>query len=298
MNAPVIFNRRLQKKEIDEWLNLIINSTTTGCIERHLAYSYLQLPETIAFVSSIDDEIVGGTSIYRDRIRLGMVLTSVAILEKYREICAYHVIKTSLPFMKTLTIRDVDAIITKTTNERGTGFPASFELETWMEGILKKIGFVPVGNIWSYQLENNGDLSSKSDGIPWDQEPNLEGAKQLIWNQNKTAGLTTSFIWAALDFAFNRRTLKTITVNGMTRITTSIDRINDEITLMGLLVVDPEYSNHLAVDSIADELYRNQSSYVHLPLVGEGQNNLVEMLADRINASLSKRSLTLMRKSL
>jgi hypothetical protein len=297
MNTPVMFNRRLRKQEIDEWLNLHRNSTSTGYMEQNLAYSFLQLPETIAFVSSINDEIIGGTSIYRDRTRLGMVLCSVAIQERYREICTYHVIKTSLPFMKTVAIRDVDAVITRSANERGIGFPASFELDSWMDGILKKIGFVPVGNILNYTLENVDDLNSKSNGIQWDHEPNLEGAKQLIRAQSKAAGLTTSLIWTTLDFAYNRGTLRTFSVNGSTRFAVSIDRLSN-ITLVGLLIIDPEYSTNSAVNHIADELGRGKQLSIHFPLIGEGQKNLMEILAEKLGASINKRSLTLLRKYL
>ena len=292
-----MFNRRLRKQEIVDWLNLVRNSTATGCIEQNLAYSFLQLPDTIAFVASIDDEIIGGTSIYRDRIRLGMVLSSVAIKEEYREISTFQAIKTSLPFMKTVAIRDIDAVITKSPDEKGIGFPASFELDFWMKSILEKIGFAPVGNIWSCALENNDDLIAKPNGMPWDHEPNMEGAKQLIWAQSKAAGLTTSLIWTALDFASKRGTLRTLSVNGSTRIATSIDRVCD-IVLVGLLAIDPEYSTNSAVSHIANELRREQQLSIHLPLVGEGQQDFVKLLAEELGATLKGRSLTLLRKKL
>lgn len=297
MNTPVMFNRRLREQEIEEWLNITEKSNDAGHIKRTLAKSFLQLPETIAFISSINEEIIGGTSIYRDRIRLGMVLSSVAIKKEYRETCVYQVIKTSLPFMKTVAIRDVDALIAKKGSNKGFGFPASFELSKWLESTLEMIGFMPVGNIMSYTLQKNNDSISESNGKLWDPEPNLEGAKRLIWTQSRTTGLTTSLIWTALDFAFNRGSLRTLTLNGSTRIVTSIDRLTD-IALIGLLVTNPEYSENSMLNHLVAELLRGPETCIALPLIGEGQAELVKLLANQLGASYRKQSLTLMRKRL
>jgi hypothetical protein len=297
MSTPVLFNRRLREEEIKSWIDLVNQDTSSGCISNELASSFLRLPETIAFVSTIDDDIVGGTAIFRDRVRLGMVLSSVAIRGAYRESSAYHVIKTSLPFMKTAAIRDVDAIISRDPTETSIGFPASLELDIWMFDILEKMGFKQVGRIWSNTLECNMDSQVGSKERRWDHRPNLEGAKQLIWSQGKAAGLTTSLIWATLDFAFNRGTLRTYSIDGSTRIAASIDRIN-ETALVGMLVVDSEYSEDLAVDSVVIDLCRHLTTRVHLPLIGESQQNLVDLLVEQMSASLRKWPLTLLRKNL
>ncbi len=297
MNAPVMFNRRLREQEIDEWLNLVEDFTETSCIERNLAYSYLQLPEAIAFVSSIDEEIIGATAIYRDRTRLGMVLSAAAIKKKYRETSAYHIIKTSLPFMKTVAIRDIDAVVSDTPLASGLGFPASLRLDSWMRGILEKIGFVQVNKILSYTLEREDGTTHISNDREWDTEPNLEGARQLIWSMSKAEGLATSIIWNALDFAMSRGVLKTYSVSGSTRIAVSIEHIG-QVSLLGLLMIDSEYPVDDAVRQIVSELDREQKPRFHLPLIGENQRALVETLSEEIGGSLKEQSMTLMRKYL
>lgn len=297
MSTPVMFNRRLRKNEISDWLNLIEQFTESGCADRNLAHSYLQLPEAIAFVSSINEEIIGGTAIYRDKTRLGMVLSSAAINRKYRETSAYHIIKTSLPFMKTVAIRDVDAIVAKAPLRKGMGFPASFGLDSWLEKILEKIGFVPVGKISSYTLERDSNTIRISDETKWDTQPNVQGARQLIWSMCKTEGLATSAIWNALDFAISRGVLKTYSVGGSTRVVASIDHIN-QASLLGLLMVDSEYSMNDAALQIASELHREHRPMIHFPLIGENQHPLVEMLSDQLGGSLKEQTMTLMRKYL
>lgn len=292
-----MFNRRLRKNEISDWLNLIEQFTESGCADRNLAHSYLQLPEAIAFVSSINEEIIGGTAICRDKTRLGMVLSSAAINRKYRETSAYHIIKTSLPFMKTVAIRDVDAIVAKAPLRKGMGFPASFGLDSWLEKILEKIGFVPVGKISSYTLERDSNTIRISDETKWDTQPNVQGARQLIWSMCKTEGLATSAIWNALDFAISRGVLKTYSVGGSTRVVASIDHIN-QASLLGLLMVDSEYSMNDAALQIASELHREHRPMIHFPLIGENQHPLVEMLSDQLGGSLKEQTMTLMRKYL
>jgi hypothetical protein len=297
MTAPVMFNRRLREQEIDLWLSLVENSTDAGYEEQGFANDYLQLPETIAFVSSINEEVIGATAIYKDKIRLGMVLSSVAILKDYRETSAYHIIKTSLPFMRTVAIRDVDALVVDNSPNTGIGFPASLGLDPWIGEILKKIGFVSIGKIWRYTLKREDSTTLDRKAKKWDEKPNLEGAKQLIWSQSNAAGLTTSTIWNALDFAMNRGVLRTFSIGDSTRIVLSNDKIG-EISLIGLLMIDSEYSSNDAINMIAAELSKEQNLVIHFPLIGENQCNSVEMLSKQLRGSLKRESMTLMRKYL
>ncbi len=297
MNAPVMFNRRLREQEIDDWLNLVEDFTDSGLTDRNLAHSYLQLPEAIAFVSSINEEIIGGTAIYRDRARLGMVLSAVAIKKEYRETSAYHIIKTSLPFMKTVAIRDVDAIVADDSLSRGLGFPASFCLDHWIGRILEKVGFVSISKVLNFTLERDGSTKRISNTKKWDTQPNLQGAKQLVWSMSKEEGLTTSTIWNALDFAMSCGVLKTYTVSGSTQIAVSID-YTGQACLLGLLMINPEYSMDDAVMQIASELNREQRTKIHFPLIGENQHTLVEILSEQIGGSLKAQTMTLMRKYL
>jgi hypothetical protein len=262
-----------------------------------MASSFLRLPETIAFLSTIEDRIIGGTAIFKDKIRLGMVLCSVSIDPSYREKSAFHVIKTSLPFMKTIAVRDVDALIAEESNEAGIGFPASLELDAWMLKVLEKIGFQQVGTIGSYTLECDSQLAAKSKESIWDSETSFEGVKQLVWSQSKSAGLTTSLVWAAIGLAANRGKLRTYSVNGAVKVVTIIDRLND-VALVEMLIVDPDSSEDFAVNSIISDLSGNGTKNLLLPLVGEGQKHLVGLFAEKIGASQQRRSLKLLRKNL
>ncbi len=297
MSAPVMFNRRLRRDETDTWLDLVDQTTEHGCADRKLALSYLGLPDTIAFVSSINDEMIGGTAIYQDRNRLGMVLSSVAVLRKLRRTSAFQIIKTSLPFLRTAAIRNVDALVADRPQRTGIGFPASLALDSWTMRTLASMDFESIGTMWSYVLECGESSMVDSNETKWDREPNVEGTKQLIWAQREATGQSNSLVWNAFDFACSRKTLKTYSVDGVARIASSIERLND-ITVVGLIVVDPDCSESSAVNYVVSELCREQTLIVHIPLVGGGLTSLVESLADRLGASPKKQPLTLLRKRL
>lgn len=297
MAASVLFNRRLGEEEITSWLDLVDRTTNRGCVSHEIASNFLGLADTIAFVSTINDDVIGGTAIFRDRVRLGLALCSVAIRAEYRDSSAYQVIKTSLPFLKTVAIRDVDALIGQEMNNTDAGFPLSLELDSWMLSVLEKVGFEQIGTTVSCTLDCNSNSSLVPKQITWDERATLEGAKQLIWSQSKETELTNSIIWAALDFAFNRRTMRTYSANGTTKAVTSIERVN-EVAFIGLLVTDPEYSEDSIIDNMVAELCRENTKMVHFPLIDQGQLHLVDLITEKIGASQHKRSLKLLRKKL
>ena len=297
MSAPVIFNRRLRRAETDTWLEFVNQTTDHGCADWSLALSYLGLSETIAFISSINDEMIGGTAIYQDRNRLGMVLSSVAILKRFRETSAFHIIKTSLPFLRSVAIRDVDALVANRRQRTGIGFPASLALDSWTMESLESMSFESMGTMWNYNLVCSESGETDSNETKWDKEPNIAGAKQLIWDQKEAIGQSSSVIWNAFDLACKRKTLRTYSVNGVARIATSVDRLGNS-TVIGLIVVNPDCSESSAVNHIASELCREQKMTLHLPLIGGGLTSLVESLTDRLGASSTKQALTLLRKRL
>lgn len=294
MSKPVIFNGRLNKNESDIWLDLLNETSKSKFKDRDLAKQYLALPESISFVSSIENQIIGGTTIYRDRTRLSMVLVSVAVKEAYRESATYQIIKSSLPFFKTVAIRDVDVLISSNGGIDNIGFPLSLEVDPWAINEIRRVGFDEVAKIGKYSFE----ITKKQDSrINWDEQPNLEGAKEIIWDQSKPLGLTNSLVWLARDFAADRRTLVTSTINGKVIAVAGLWRIGESLTVSPL-VTDPEALDWSQVaKAIISEGVRYSAERIHLPIVGVGQSGLIEEL-ERMTNLTSSRKLSLLRKPL
>jgi len=298
MTAPIMFNGRLRKSDLKRWISLIESQTNFGCADSELATNFLKLPEAISFVSSVEDNIIGGTSIYRDRIRLGMVLASVAVKEEFRNTVAYNVIKSSLPFFKTVAIRDVDALIPDETSENQLGFPVSLELDSWTKDVLARIGFEEKDKLYNYVISIQGQKPESHTENMWDSQPDLENAKKLIWDCSKNIGMTNSFVWTGFDFAANQGTLRTVTIEDSMKLVTSIFHFGKH-AYIGLIISDDEFADDgIASRLIAKMVREFDVENLTLPLIGKGQSNLVKAVTDELGGSLKRRSMTLMRKPL
>lgn len=295
MDRPVMFNGRLNKNEVDTWLNLLNNASKSSYKDRNLAKDFLMLQESITFVSSLENKIIGGTSIFKDKTRLAMVLVAVIVNKEFRESAAYQIIKSALPFFKTVAIRDVDALVSLDGSKDTLGFPLSLELDPWVTDIIKRIGFEEVGILEHCSFEI--DEKIKEGAFNWNKEVNVEEVRELIWDQSKPLGLTNSLVWLARDFASNRNCLVTATVEGKTAAVAGFWKLSD-VLCVSPLVTDPmKLSWDLVAESLVAEAVQRDVKHINLPLIGEGQQELSRALENRCSSS-SCRKLSLLRKPL
>ncbi|MGY5879587.1 MAG: hypothetical protein RTV31_05020 [Candidatus Thorarchaeota archaeon] len=290
-----MFNRRLSKSELDIWIEMVENQTDFGSLTRELASRFLGLEDTLSFVSSVEDEVVGGTVIYRDRTRLGMVLASVSVKNRFRETGAFSIIKSSLPFFRTVAIRDVDALVPDGPPERRLGWPGTLELDYWTRDVLERIGFEKQNELYNYTISINVEKAIDERDKIWDSQPNLDGAKNLIWDSSKIIGMTNSFIWTAFDFAVNQGTLRTITQNDSTKLVAGIYNL-DTTAIISLLISDDDIA--MTSKQIVRMIQESVVDKVVFPLVGKGQSDLIEAVSDELGGSLKRRSMTLLRRHL
>ncbi|MFX1484526.1 MAG: hypothetical protein ACFFCP_15210 [Promethearchaeota archaeon] len=290
MSRPVMFNVRLSKSESDEWLDLLDEVSIVKIRDRPLAKQFLSLPETISFVSTVKNQIIGGTTIYRDRARLSMVLVSVAVKERYRDSAAYQIIKTSLPFFRTVAIRDVDVLISQDGDSDNIGFPLSFEINPWTSSIISKIGFNRKASLqrYSFEITDKRDFTFK-----WDDRVDLKGAKELLWDQSERLGLANSLVWAARDFAENCGSLLTSTIDGKLAAVAGTWQRGES------LVVTPFVTNPDLIEwrTAARAIIQKGVKQLHFPIVGIGQLDLIEEIKELANIT-SAAKLVLMRKNL
>ncbi len=295
MDKPMMFNGRLSKDKVDTWLDFLNEVSESGSINQPLAKAFLQLPESITFVSSIEDHIVGGTSIYRDRTRLSMVLTSVGVIEKFRESATYQIIKSSLPFFKTVAIRDVDALIPLEAKKNSLAFPLSLELDSWVKPDIKRLGFSQEGVLDYYSLEINDGRERKS--LRWTKGYNLNLVKELIWEQSKPMGLTNSLVWVLRDFAASRKCLMAALQEGKIGAVAGFWKLPDAVCVSPILINPNLISWELVAESLVSEAQINDLKFIELPLIGDGQGELISQLENKCNIT-SHRRLSLFRKPL
>jgi len=295
MTAPILFNRRLNKSELDIWMELVDSQTEFGYLNKEQASNFLCLEDTISFVSSVESEIIGGTVVYRDRTRLGMILASVVVKKESRETAAYSIIKSSLPFFKTVAIRDVDALVPNDPTQKRLGFPGTLEVDYWTREVLERIGFKEQNELHNYSISINTEKLEGQQNNTWDPRPNLEAARNLIWDTSEVIGMTNSFIWAAFNFAASQGTLRTITLKDSSKLVTSFYHW-DKTAIVSFLISDDDVAT--AAIQIARMVRESDVDKVVLPLVGKSQTDLIKAVADDLGGSLKRRSMTLMRRDL
>jgi hypothetical protein len=295
MDYPVMFNGRLNKNEVDTWLNLLNRTSESSYKDWDLAKAFLMLEESITFVSSLENKIIGGTSIFKDKTRLAMVLASIAVNKEFRESAAYQIIKSSMPFFKTVAIRDVDAIVSLDGSKNTLGFPLSLELDPWVIDTIKRTGFEEVGILehWSFEIAEE----TKERPFQWSEEVNVEEIRELIWDQSKPMGLTNSLVWVAREFATSRNCLVTAIIEGKTAAVAGFWKLAD-IFCVSPLITDPEkLSWNIVAESLVTEAVQRHAKRIDIPIIGTGQQGLIRALENRCSVS-SCRKLSLLRKPL
>nr|KXH72252.1 MAG: hypothetical protein AM325_01900 [Candidatus Thorarchaeota archaeon SMTZ1-45] len=295
MARPVMFNGRLAKNELDTWLNLLNETSPSGYVDRSLANAFLQLPESISFASSIENKIIGGTSIYRDRTRLAMVLASVAVFKEFRESSGYQIVKSSLPFFKTVAIRDVDALVSLETKKNTLGFPLSLELDSWVTDIIRRIGFSENEHLEHYSFTIREGVREKS--VQWVNVENEEQVRELIWNQSRQMGLVNSIVWLTRDFAAYRNCLVNIFDEERIKAVAGFWNLSNSLCVTPLLIDPDSISWREIADSLIVQASGRDVNQIELPLIGKGQLELIQELERRCDIS-SCRKLLLLRKSL
>jgi len=298
MSGPIMFNRRVGKNDVNSFIDFFDTCSEGHTLNREQATKFLLMDNTIGFLSSVEDKTIGAVVVYRDRTRLGMVLAAIAMMKQHRDLGAYAVIKSSLPFFRTVAIRDIDVIVSKHSVNANLNFPFAFCQPTWTRPVLERIGFVREHDLFSYTMKIPRKDLRNNERVPIDAYANLEGARSIIWDEGKTLGLTNSIIWMSLDFAVHSNTLHTISYENSTQLVFSLLKY-DDFAIVGLVAPKGEFVRTNRASEVFSSIIKNtQVSEIRFPLIGHGQEDFLKGVSDKIGGSLKKQSITLMRRRL
>ncbi|MFX0108538.1 MAG: hypothetical protein ACFE7R_09660 [Candidatus Hodarchaeota archaeon] len=292
---PTLFCRRMMRNELDTWLS-ISNECTSS--KRELAAAFMNLEDSIFFLASISGETIGGTSLFRDSRLLGLALTSVRLIEDYQESVTLQLLKSSLPFFKSVAIRNVDAIVSKNSSECEVPFPLSTEIGAWVVPTLRKLEFREEEEIFHYNIRLGKGKNDSESVLMKDKTVNTYGVRKLLWAARKTNSLYFSQAWLALSLAISRGSLRTYSSGEDAFLAFSLEPFEADI-VVPLIVADFE---RIDLNDIArqlmSEVHKFTARSLHFPLTGVNQVELFELLAEYCNAELNSRELLLLRKEL
>ncbi len=211
MSRGMIYNTRLMPTEVDRWFDMCSNAgVEVTQATRKAVESFALTDDVLFYVTTINDTMVGGTALFRDRRRLGMAIASVILSPDYRDRLLHNLVKSSLPFFRTAAIRDVDALVARegaSLPDQVPPFPYSFALPTWVRPTLERLEFSPVETIVCGIVQS--PFATPDESVTWDSVVDREAAHKLVWDQRHLTGFDSSVLWLSLAVAFKNGAVKT-----------------------------------------------------------------------------------------
>ncbi len=295
-----IINRRLRSSEADDWLSLPSGrfEPLETDPEKQCFRAFLEIDDSLAYIASTDDEIFGGTALHRDHRRLAIGLVSLRSREQAPSPVTRHLVKSSLPFFRSASIREVDALVGPAGDSDFLPFPLGFELPPWTLEALTRLGFEEKGRVYAYRIDHlEYESGSEAAGV-WDGEASIEGARGLIWRNRKVSGLSIVQSDLAIAISHKMGTLHTVSKDKETESFLAIAPWGHIAKADIFDTLEASLFETYLCDAFLSEVHRLQADSILMPLVGAGQRHLVESLAEACNGEITVRELTLLRKNL
>jgi len=290
MTDESFFSRRLTSSEIDIWLEL--GKISGAKDQSNFAQTFMNFDSSMFFVSYVGEDLVGGTAIYKDQIRLGMAIVNARIVPSWRERTSTQIVKSSLPFFRSASIRDVDAIITLEEKESEHPFPFTFVLDHWTQTALEKNGFEEESLLFNVTGDN--PASSEVESSDWDTTMNLEGLKKLFWKSD----LKCSLFWYLMDIHKEEGIIQTASDNEDVRFGLGISMVNNSTAMVTLLMNESLIDYDAVAKSILYESRKLSAERIVFPLLSGRQLGLIDNLETMTGSEYNKKELKLLRKNL
>jgi hypothetical protein len=295
MSSSNLYTRRMSRTELDTWLEL---TGDVSPLDNEFAERFSNLEGSMFFLSSMEDEIVGGTAIFRDRTRLAVALVAVNHKSILKESAQLQLLKSSLPFFRSVTIHHVDAIIDISEKKPDLPFPAGFALKKRMQPMLESLGFTLEERIFRYDIEVNRYQSKESGMVTWKKTNNHEAVRELFWRQNKTSGVDSSLVILGWEMASARDLLYTLEDEKGITAAVGLDIINDTALLWPIIADFRLIDINTLAQAILERILRTEALKITFPILGAGQRELAGELSDLCNGNASASETLLLRKQL
>ncbi|MFW9886918.1 MAG: hypothetical protein ACFFER_01975 [Candidatus Thorarchaeota archaeon] len=295
MSSRNLYTRRMSRAELDIWLEL---SGEVSPQDKELAERFAQLEDTMFFLSSIGEETVGGTAIFRDRTRLAVALVAVNHKLILKEPAQLQILKSSLPFFRSVTIHHVDAIVDVAEKRRKLPFPAGFALNSRFQPMLKNLGFALAERIFGYDIDVVGSQPKESSMATWKVTNDHEAIRDLFWRQNRTSGVDSSLVTLGWQMASAKNLLHTLeNGKGMTA-AVGFDMINDAALLWPIMADFELIDVDALAQAISERVLHKGAVKIVLPILGIEQRELAGKIAEHFHGKALISEALLLRKQL
>ncbi|MHA1960545.1 MAG: hypothetical protein ACW99U_09950 [Candidatus Thorarchaeota archaeon] len=302
MSDSTLYSRRLAETEADVWVALVndVAEAIPGHhIEPDLVDQFLKLEDTICYVSTISGEAVGGVAVFVDKVRRALAIVDVILKPGFRERLLYTLLKSALPFFRTVMIREVDVLLRSSGLNNQLPFPFASALDEWTLPVLDRLDFEESESVFHYTFE-----LSTLDELPryvltWDRDYDTAKIVDLFWKVKDDAHLDFSHVLLALGRAGSGESLITASSKtGELLMATSLEMFG-KTCIVGPAMIDKD---RVEPTAFANDILRRASlqdcSTLEIPIVGEGQMEYIEAISALSMKEPVVKELKLLRKNL
>lgn len=295
--SRTLYSRRLAEDERDVWLSLARKESSVQ-VDAEMIDSFMSLKNSLFYIASFDDDLFGGTAAFIDDTRLAMAFVDVIISPEFIDNALYSLIKSSMPFFRSVAIRDIDAIVNTQSETNELPFPLNVELEIWSKETLEKLGFSEIGDIRHVTCRDIENISSNECNIIWKTEVDIDKIRTLYWNRANIAGLAFSQFWLHFEFTMARKHLRTVIINDEVVAVAGFTKYNERLVVSPILHNSEVLESTALVDSLLQYALKDGARVLDFPILGTGQKMIGEVLELKSKSELSIRDLKLFRKNL
>ncbi len=231
MSEKPFFSRRLTHSELNLWLQFEKKTLGNYELVEHLAKSFMDLENSMFFISEWGGETVAATAIYRDSTRRAMSLIGIRILEEHIDHLKTHTVKSSLPFFRSVTIREVDALLfldEKTPNQL---FPLESAIPFWSVSALEANKFQLIEKIYTSSIELGNEKSKKHHNLT---NLKFDDIQQLYWMNQSVILPDTSNFWMGLEMSASIGSLFKVKADELS-IAFGVVEIDDTVYVTGII---------------------------------------------------------------
>ena len=113
MTNHTLLSRRLRPQDSDTWSKIAddIGSPLTNDERNDAIKAAFGLESMIFYAASVNQVDIGGAALFRDSTRLGVALLSLQLGAEYRDTTTLHLVRTCLPFFRSVSIGQIDALV-------------------------------------------------------------------------------------------------------------------------------------------------------------------------------------------
>jgi hypothetical protein len=216
-----------------------------------------------------------------------------------RERLLYTLLKSALPFFRTVMIREVDVLLRSSGLGSQLPFPFASALDVWTLSGLDKLDFEESESVFHYSFELNTLDELPRYVLTWDRDFDTAKIVDLFWRVKDASNLDFSQVLLALGRAGSGESLITASSKtGDLLMATSLETLGKSC-VVGPVMIDKD---RVEPSTFANDILRRASlqdcSTLEIPIVGEGQREYIEAISALSMKEPVVKKLRLFRKTL